>query len=401
MITLSCIECGKSFDAMRSSAKFCSANCRVKFNKKNPEPSVEVKVQKDEPRTELVVEKTGLKEIPAKKLTLTMDEVNEKINKDFGEGTIMRWGDKPDTDYKVISTGSLQLDLALGIGGLPMGRMVEVYGLESSGKSTIALHVIANAQKQGLRCLLIDAENAFDPEYAQDLGVVLEDLDYCQPSYGEEGLEIADRKISSGGIGVVIIDSVAALVPKAELEGEMGDSKMGLHARLMSQACRKLNPLVAKNNTLLIFINQVRNKIGVMMGNPEVTTGGMALQFYSSIRLHVSRSTTNENSIINDGIKEGNRTTVKVIKNKCAPPFRKATFNILYGKGVDRISEVVDVAADLGVIQKSGSWYSYKGDKLGQGASMVRTLFADNTELYQEIENLVLEKIKKDQQNSK
>lgn len=289
MITLSCIECGKSFDAMRSSAKFCSANCRVKFNKKNPEPSVEVKVQKDEPRTELVVEKTGLKEIPAKKLTLTMDEVNEKINKDFGEGTIMRWGDKPDTDYKVISTGSLQLDLALGIGGLPMGRMVEVYGLESSGKSTIALHVIANAQKQGLRCLLIDAENAFDPEYAQDLGVVLEDLDYCQPSYGEEGLEIADRKISSGGIGVVIIDSVAALVPKAELEGEMGDSKMGLHARLMSQACRKLNPLVAKNNTLLIFINQVRNKIGVMMGNPEVTTGGMALQFYSSIRLHVSR----------------------------------------------------------------------------------------------------------------
>lgn len=330
-----------------------------------------------------------------------MDEVNEKINKDFGEGTIMRWGDKPDTDYKVISTGSLQLDLALGIGGLPMGRMVEVYGLESSGKSTIALHVIANAQKQGLRCLLIDAENAFDPEYAQDLGVVLEDLDYCQPSYGEEGLEIADRKISSGGIGVVIIDSVAALVPKAELEGEMGDSKMGLHARLMSQACRKLNPLVAKNNTLLIFINQVRNKIGVMMGNPEVTTGGMALQFYSSIRLHVSRSTTNENSIINDGIKEGNRTTVKVIKNKCAPPFRKATFNILYGKGVDRISEVVDVAADLGVIQKSGSWYSYKGDKLGQGASMVRTLFADNTELYQEIENLVLEKIKKDQQNSK
>ncbi len=353
------------------------------------------KVSKDEPRTELVVEATGLKEVPAKKLVAVSDATNDKINKDFGAGTIMRWGDKPNTNLEVISTGSLHLDMALGIGGLPRGRMVEIFGLESSGKSTITLHVIANAQKKGLKCLLIDAENSFDPEYADALGVNVDELEYCQPSYGEEGFDVADRKVLSGEIGVVVIDSVAAMIPKAELEGAMGDSKMGLHARLMSQVCRKMVGSVAKQNVLCIFINQIRNKIGVVYGSPEVTTGGMALQFYSSIRLSVSRSTTNENSVINGGQKEGNQTTVKVIKNKCAPPFRKAIFNIIYGKGVDRFSEVVDVAIDLGIVKKSGSWFSYKDDKLGQGRESVNQLFLDNPEIFQEIEKQVLAHISK------
>lgn len=352
------------------------------------------KVSSDEPRTELVVEKTGLKEIPSKKVVAVADATNEKINKDFGAGTIMRWGDKPDTGYQVVSTGSIQLDLALGIGGLPRGRIVELFGLESSGKTTIALQVIANAQKQGLRCLLIDAENAFDPEYAEALGIKVDELDYCQPSCGEEGLEVADRKIMTGEIGVVVIDSVAALVPKAELEGEMGDSKMGLHARLMSQACRKMNGSIARNNTLCIFINQIRNKIGVIYGSPEVTTGGMALQFYSSVRLSVSRSTTNENSVMNGNTREGNQTTVKVIKNKCAPPFRSAKFNIIYGKGVDRFSEIIDVAIEMNIIKQAGSWFSYKDNKLGQGKPSVKELLSDNPEMLKEIEGKIIASLK-------
>jgi recombination protein RecA len=341
------------------------------------------------PQVKMVVEKSGLKLKPSDEKMAVINATNDKINKDFGPGTIMRWGDKPDSDLKVISTGSLLLDKALGIGGLPRGRIVEIFGMESSGKSTITLHVIANAQKQGLKCLLIDAENSFDPEYAEALGVKVDELEYCQPTFGEEGLEVADRKMISGEIGVCVIDSVAALVPKGELEGEMGDSKMGLHARLMSQACRKMVGTIAKTNTLCIFINQIRNKIGVTYGSPEVTTGGLALQFYSSVRLSVTRSTTQENSVMNGAVKEGNQTTVKVIKNKCAPPFRSAKFNIIYGKGVDRLGEVVDLAIETGVIKQAGSWFSYNGDKLGQGKDSVRQLLADNQELYKEIESKV------------
>lgn len=386
-----CIECGKSFEAQRSSAKFCSPNCRVKFNNdKGRVVDEEPQIEKSEKRTMLVVEETGLKEKPTKRVEQVSSAVNDKINKDFGPGTIMRWGDKPDTNYQVISTGSLQLDRALGIGGLPRGRMVEIFGMESSGKSTITLQVIANAQKQGLKCLLIDAENSFDPEYAENLGVVLDDLEYCQPSYGEEGFEVADKKIMSGEIGVCVIDSVAAMIPKAELEGAMGDSKIGLHARLMSQVCRKMVGTIAKTNTLCIFINQIRNKIGVMYGSPEVTTGGMALQFFSSVRLSVSRSTTNENSIMNGDNKEGNKTTVKVIKNKCAPPFRSAVFNIIYGKGVDRFSEVIDVAVDLDIIHQAGSWFSYEEDKIGQGKPAVKQLLIDNPDLFAAIEKKVV-----------
>jgi recombination protein RecA len=288
----------------------------------------------------------------------------------------------------------LGLNKALGIGGLPRGRIVEIFGLESSGKTTISLCAIADAQKQGLKCLLIDAENAFDPEYAEILGVNVEELAYCQPSSGEDGLEVADREISTGKYGCVVIDSVAALVPRAELEGQMGDSKMGLHARLMSQACRKMVNSISKTNTLCIFINQIRNKIGVMMGNPEVTTGGMALQFYASVRLRVSRSITAENSIMNGDIKEGNQTTVKVIKNKCAPPFRQAVFYIKYAEGIDTFSELIDMAIEEKIIEKAASWYSYKGDKLGQGRVSVVAMLRDNEELYNEIKELVLLKLK-------
>lgn len=393
MLTVNCIECGKSFEAQRSSAKFCGANCRVKFNNDKNVVVPEPEVKKDEKRTELVVEKEGLKEKPAAIITEKTKATNDAINKDFGAGTIMRWGDKPDTDYHVISTGSLLLDKALGIGGLPRGRMVEIFGLESCGKSTITLHVIANAQKQGLKCLLIDAENSFDPEYADALGVVVDELEYCQPSYGEEGFEVADRKILSGEIGVVVIDSVAAMIPKAELEGAMGDSKMGLHARLMSQVCRKLVGTVAKTNTLCIFINQIRNKIGVVYGSPEVTTGGMALQFYASIRLEVRRSTSKENSVMNGQTVQGNQTTVKVIKNKCAPPFRKATFDIIYGKGIDTFGEIVELAVEENIINKAGSWFSYNGDKLGQGIDSVRQLLKDNPDLLNEIETKVRAKV--------
>lgn len=397
MININCAECGKSFLAQRSSAKFCGDNCRVKWNNRPDDKLLkEVKVSDkkkvlDIPKTKLMVEKTGLKEKPSDEVTARMMALNDKLNKQFGAGTVMLFGDKPDTGYKVIPTGSLLLDIALGIGGLPRGRMVEIYGLESSGKTTIALQVMANAQKQGLKCLLIDAENAFDPEYAEALGLKVDDLDYCQPSYGEQGFEVADQKVMSGDYGVVVIDSVAAMIPKAELEGAMGDSKIGLHARLMSQVCRKMVGSIASTNTLVIFINQIRNKIGVMYGSPEVVCGGMALQFYASVRLEVRRSTTNENSVMNGELKEGNQTTVKVVKNKCAPPFRKAVFNIIYGKGVDKLGEIVDVAIGWDIIKKAGSWFSYNGTQIGQGKTAVREVLESNPKMVAEIEEKIRE----------
>jgi recombination protein RecA len=339
-----------------------------------------------QPATQMVMEPKGIKIIPSKEIDTKVRETMDKINKDFGAGTIMMFGDKPDSSYQTVSTGSLQLDYALGIGGLPRGRIVEIFGWESSGKTTIALNAIADAQKQGLRCLLVDAENAFDPEYADALGVVVDNLQYCQPSSGEEGLEVADRLINAGKVDVVVFDSVAALVPKSELEGEMGDSKMGLHARLMSQACRKMVGPIAKHNVLCIFINQLRHKIGVVYGSPEVTTGGNALQFYSSVRLEVKRSTTEKNSIMNGEQKEGNQTTVKVIKNKCAPPFRTAQFYIMYGEGIDRISEIIEMAIELEVIKKAGSWFSYKGSQLCQGKEGIKQIFKDHPEMAMEIE---------------
>lgn len=384
MITLNCLECGKSFEAQRSSAKFCSPNCRVKFN--NKEPIVVPEIPVIIPKTQMVVDSVGLKEKPSLKLTTVANETMNKINKDFGDGTVMYFGAKPDTNYQTISTGSLLLNEALGIGGLPRGRIVEIFGWESSGKTTIALNAIADAQKQGLKCLLVDAENAFDPEYAAALGVNVDELQYCQPSYGEQGLEVADRLMASGQADVVVIDSVAALVPKAELEGEHGDSKMGLHARLMSAACRKMVGTIAKHNCLCIFINQFRHKIGVMYGSPEVTTGGNALQFYASIRLQVSRSTSEQNTLMIGDVKEGNKTTVKVIKNKCAPPFRQAVFNIMYGTGIDTLAELVDLAVEKSIIIKSGSWYSYKDSKLGQGNAQVKQLLIDNPDMKNEIE---------------
>src|SRR6187402_2364329 len=294
-----------------------------------------------------------------KALQLTLD----KLEKSYGKGTIMKLGDSVIEQTEVISTGSLGLDIALGIGGLPKGRIVEIYGPESSGKTTLAIHTIAEAQKKGGICAIIDAEHAFDSNYAQRLGVDVDSLLISQPDYGEQALEIADRLILSGALDVVVIDSVAALVPKSELEGEMGDSKMGLHARLMSQALRKLTATISKTNTICIFINQLREKIGVMFGNPEVTTGGNALKFYASVRLDIRRSAQ---------IKEkedviGNRTKVKVVKNKMAPPFKVTEFDLMYGEGTSKAGEIVDLGTELEILQKSGSWYSYEGTKLGQG----------------------------------
>lgn len=314
-----------------------------------------------------------------------LDKVFEGITKDFGKGSIMKLGDMQPEPVEVISTGSIGLDEALGVGGLPRGRIVEIYGPESSGKTTIATHVLAEAQKKGLLCAIIDAEHAFDAPYAQALGVDVDNLYINQPDYGEQGLEIADRIISSGKFGVVVIDSVAALVPKGELEGEMGDSKMGLQARMMSQALRKLTGKVAQSDCLLIFINQLREKIGVMFGNPETTPGGNALKFYASVRLDVRRSVTAQNSIMQGEMKMGNQTTVKVIKNKVAPPFRNATFDIIYGEGIDNIGETIDKAVEKKIIQKSGSWYSYDSVKIGQGRDGVKAFLKDNEELSKEI----------------
>lgn len=381
-----CIVCKNKFEGNRKSL-FCSEVCEKADPPISKEELNEVVIPPIKERTKMVVaKKEGLKVVPSDENSKAIRESIDKINKDFGAGTIMMFGDKPDQNYQTISTGSLNLDHALGIGGLPRGRIVEIFGWESSGKSTIALNVIADAQKQGLKCLLVDAENAFDPEYADALGVNVDELQYCQPSCGEQGLEVADRQIGTGKVQVVVIDSVAALVPKAELEGEHGDNKMGLHARLMSQSCRKMVGSVAKHNVLLIFINQLRHKIGVMFQNPEVTTGGNALQFYASVRLEVKRSTTEKNSVYNGEQKEGNQTTVKVIKNKCAPPFRQAVFNIMYGTGIDKISELVDLSIELNVVEKAGSWFSYNGSKIGHGKESVSQFFKDNPGMAAEIE---------------
>ncbi len=320
-----------------------------------------------------------------KALKLTMD----KIDKDFGKGSVMIMGEKTQVEQEVISTGSLGLDVALGIGGLPKGRVVEIYGPESSGKTTIATHVIAEAQKKGGMCAFIDAEHAFDSVYAQKLGVDIDNLLISQPDYGEQALEIADRLILSGALDVVVVDSVAALVPKSELEGEMGDSKMGLQARLMSQALRKLTATISKTNCCCIFINQLREKIGVMFGNPETTTGGNALKFYASVRLDIRRTAQ-----IKDGdMATGNRVKVKVVKNKVAPPFRNAEFDIVFGEGISKVGEIIDMGVELGIVQKSGSWFSYDANKLGQGRDAVKELLRDNPEMATEIEAKIRAKI--------
>ncbi len=319
-----------------------------------------------------------------------LQAVIDKINKDFGEGSIMFLGDKPHFKSDVISTGSLGLDLATGIKGLPRGRIVEIFGLESSGKTTICTQVIAEAQKQGLRCAIVDAENSFDPEYAINLGVKIEKLLISQPSCGEEGLDWAEKIINSGEVGVIIIDSVAALVPKAEFEAEMEETKMGAHARLMSKACRKLVGIINKTNTLVIFINQLRNKIGVVFGSPYVTTGGMALSFYSSIRIELIRQAQ-----IKDGdVSVGNKIKAKVVKNKCAPPYKWAEFEIKYGEGINRIGEIVDLASNLNIIQKSGAWYNYNETKIGQGRETACQFLKDNDGVAKEIETKILENLK-------
>ena len=320
-----------------------------------------------------------------KALKLTM----EKIDKDYGKGSIMKLGDKEVVEMDSISTGSLGIDIALGIGGFPRGRIVEIYGPESSGKTTIATHAIAEAQKKGGICAFIDAEHAFDASYAKKLGVDIDNLLISQPDNGEQALEIADRLISSGAVDLVVVDSVAALVPKAELEGEMGDSKMGLQARLMSQALRKLTATINRTGCCIIFINQLRDKIGVMFGSPETTTGGNALKFYASVRLDIRRI-----SQIKDGdVAIGNRARVKVVKNKVSPPFRQAEFDIIFGEGISKTGELVDLGAEHGIIQKSGSWYSYETNKLGQGRDAVKQLLLDNPEMAMEIEKKIVDKI--------
>ncbi|MEY2701190.1 MAG: recA protein [Pseudomonadota bacterium] len=312
-----------------------------------------------------------------------------QIEKQFGKGSVMRMGDVPQAAIDVIPTGSLALDIALGCGGLPRGRIVEIYGPESSGKTTLTLEVIAQAQKLGGIAAFIDAEHALDPIYAEKIGVNLADLLVSQPDTGEQALEIADMLVRSGGIDVVVIDSVAALTPKAEIEGEMGDSHVGLQARLMSQALRKLTANIKRSNTLVIFINQIRMKIGVMFGNPETTTGGNALKFYASVRLDIRRSS----AIKNGDEVIGNETRVKVVKNKVAPPFRQADFEILYGEGVSREGELIDLGVNHGLIQKAGSWYSYAGDRVGQGKDNVRAFLRDNPAIAAEIETAIRDKV--------
>ena len=314
----------------------------------------------------------------------------EKIEKDHGKGTIMKMGDNKVEEVPVISTGSLGLDLALGVGGFPRGRVIEIFGPESSGKTTLAIHAIAEAQKQGGIAAIIDAEHAFDRFYAEKLGVDVENLLISQPDNGEQALEIADSLIRSSAIDIVVIDSVAALTPKAEIEGDMGDSKMGLQARLMSQALRKLTGSINKTNTCCIFINQLREKIGVMFGNPETTTGGNALKFYASVRLDIRRigQLKEGDNVI------GNQTRVKVVKNKVAPPFRKAEFDIMFGEGISHVGEIVDLGVETGIIKKSGSWYSYGETKLAQGRDATKALLKDNLELAEEIEAKVREAAK-------
>jgi len=326
-------------------------------------------------------------EAKLKALKLTLD----KLDKAYGKGTVMKMSDSPVVDVDVISSGSLGLDVALGVGGYPKGRVIEIYGPESSGKTTLTLHAIAETQKAGGIAAFIDAEHAFDRFYAQNLGVDIDNLIISQPDNGEQALEIADNLVRSGAIDMIVIDSVAALTPKSEIEGEMGDSKMGLHARLMSQALRKLTGSISKTNCTMIFINQLREKIGVMFGNPETTTGGNALKFYASIRLDIRRSTQIKDS---NGNVMGNKTRVKVVKNKVAPPFKLAEFDIMYGEGVSKVGEILDIAVEFDIIQKSGSWFSYDETKLGQGRDAVKQMINDNPDLMDELETKIKTAIK-------
>ena len=322
------------------------------------------------------------KDAKLKALKLTLD----KLDKAYGKGTVMKMSDQAIADVDAISSGSLGLDIALGVGGYPRGRVIEIYGPESSGKTTLTLHAIAEAQKAGGIAAFIDAEHAFDRFYAEKLGVDLENLIISQPDHGEQALEIADNLVRSGAIDIIVIDSVAALTPKSEIEGEMGDSKMGLHARLMSQALRKLTGSISKTNCTMIFINQLREKIGVMFGNPETTTGGNALKFYASVRLDIRRSTQIKDS---NSAAMGNKTRVKVVKNKVAPPFKLAEFDIMYGEGISKVGEILDLAVAFEIVKKSGSWFSYDDTKLGQGRDAVKTMIKDNPELMDELEEKV------------
>ena len=329
------------------------------------------------------------KDSKLKALQLTLD----RLDKTYGKGTVMKMGDVSESEIEVISTGSLGLDYALGVGGYPKGRVIEIYGPESSGKTTLTLHAIAECQKAGGIAAFIDAEHAFDRFYAQNLGVNINDLIISQPDHGEQALEITDNLIRSGAVDIIVIDSVAALTPKSEIEGEMGDSKMGLHARLMSQALRKLTSTISKTNCTVFFINQLREKIGIMFGNPETTTGGNALKFYASVRLDIRRSTQLKDS---SGNPLGNKTRVKVVKNKVAPPFRVCEFDIMYGEGISKMGEIIDIGSQSGIIDKSGSWFSYGETKLGQGRDAVKTLLKDNPELSEELEKKISEILSSD-----
>lgn len=314
-----------------------------------------------------------------------LDAALKKIEKNFGKGAVMRMGEKADTQISTVPTGSLALDAAIGVGGYPRGRIIEIYGPESSGKTTVALHAVAEVQKRGGTAAYIDAENAMDPAYAEALGVDIDSLILSQPNTGEEGLQIADTLISSGAIDIVVVDSVAALVPRAEIEGEMGDAHVGLQARLMSQALRKLSGTISKTKTIAIFINQIREKVGVMFGNPETTPGGRALKFYSTIRLEVRRA----EQIKQSGDVLGNRVKIKVVKNKVAPPFKVAEVDIMYGKGISQSGELLDMAADKDIIDKAGSWYSYKNDRIGQGRENAKKYLEDHPDIYQDIQEQV------------
>ena len=329
------------------------------------------------------------KDSKLKALNLTLD----KLDKTYGKGSVMRLGEQTIEKIEAISSGSIGLDIALGVGGYPKGRVVEIYGPESSGKTTLTLHAIAECQKAGGIAAFIDAEHAFDRLYAQNLGIDLGELVISQPDNGEQALEIADNLIRSGAVDMLVIDSVAALTPKSEIEGEMGDSKMGLHARLMSQALRKLTASISKTNCTVFFINQLREKIGVMFGNPETTTGGNALKFYASVRVDIRRSTQLKNA---DGGVLGNKTRVKIVKNKVAPPFKTTEFDIMYGEGISKIGEILDIGVEQDIIEKSGSWFSYGGSKLGQGRDAVKAILKDNPELMEELEQKILEQLKTD-----
>ncbi|NGZ90636.1 recombinase RecA [Psychroflexus maritimus] len=332
------------------------------------------------------------KEAKLKALKLTLD----KMDKTYGKGTVMKMSDQAVIDVDAIPSGSLGLDIALGVGGYPRGRVVEIYGPESSGKTTLTLHAIAEAQKAGGIAAFIDAEHAFDRVYAENLGIDLENLIISQPDHGEQALEITENLIRSGAIDIVVIDSVAALTPKSEIEGEMGDSKMGLHARLMSQALRKMTSTISKTNCTVIFINQLREKIGVMFGNPETTTGGNALKFYASVRIDIRRSTQIKDS--NSDVR-GNKTRVKVVKNKVAPPFKMTEFDIMYGQGISKVGEIIDIGVEYDIVKKAGSWFSYEDTKLGQGRDAVKTLLLDNPDLMDELENKITKAIKGKEQS--